>query len=216
MTKRLGLTLLVLCLALSLCAVTALAANGSNGIRTIQTANNSNDTLTTPMAEPQDPMSSVIFRHSGFDIQQSIDNGQSWETYSPTEEPDYFTYDEFSEWLEIETAHIQELVEAGEWTEAKASETIANYKAILDGIANGQMVSKRGDPSQDQIFFTLPNMDYPETYQTFLYDGNEFKVFGPFDTEEELYNALEEYTKTQVSVEEMLPAEASALLEKYK
>ena len=203
MTKKIGVTLLALCCALGLCAVTALAANGNNA-------------PATPTVEPQAPVSLAHFRQSGADVQQSIDNGKSWEIYSPVEEPDYFTYNEFSEWLETEMAHIQELVEAGEWTETEASETIANYRAILEGIANGQMVSKRDNLSQDQLFFSLPEMDHPETYQTFLYDGNEYKAFGPFDTEEELYKSLKEYTETQVSMGGMLPAEANALLEKYK
>ena len=100
MTKKLGVTLLALCCALGLCAVTALAANGNNA-------------PATPTVEPQAPVSLAHFRQSGADVQQSIDNGKSWEIYSPVEEPDYFTYNEFSEWLETEMAHIQELVEAG-------------------------------------------------------------------------------------------------------
>ena len=78
------------------------------------------------------------------------------------------------------------------------------------------MVSKRDSSSQDQIFFSLPEMNHPETYQTYLYDGNSYTNFGPFDTEKELYNALQEYTEEQVSAGRMLPAEANALLEQYK
>lgn len=204
MAKKIGLLLPALCCTLGLCTVTAFAASESN------------NTSVSPTAERQTLMSSVLFRQNRVDVQQSTDDGKSWEIYSPTDETEYFTYEEFSEWLETETKHIQELVDAGEWTQAEASETIANYRAILNDIANGQMVSKRNNSSQDQLFFSLPNMEHPETYQTFLYDGNEFKAFGPYDTEEDLYNAIKEYTETQVSKGGMLPAEADALLEKYE
>lgn len=204
MTKKLGLLLLVLCLALSLCAVTAFAANSDN------------NAPSAPTTEPQTAISEVSFRQNGTAIQQSMDGGKSWEAYTLAEEAGYFTYDEFAAWLEVETANIQALVEAGEWTQDEADKALENYKAILDGIANGQMVSKRDNPSQDQMFFSLPEMSRPETYQTYLYDGNSYTNFGPFDTEEELYNALQKYTEEQVSAGEMLPAEANALLEQYK
>lgn len=204
MAKKLGLLSLVLCMALGLCAVTAFAANSSD------------NAPSAPTAEPQTAISEVSFRQNGTDIQQSMDGGKSWGTYTPVEETDYFTYDEFAAWLEVETANIQALVEVGEWTQDEADKTLENYKAILDGIANGQMVSKRDSSSQDLIFFSLPEMNHPETYQTYLYDGNSYTNFGPFDTEKELYNALQEYTEEQVSAGRMLPAEANALLEQYK
>ena len=204
MTKKLGLLLLVLCLALSLCAVTAFAANSDN------------NAPSAPTTEPQTAISEVSFRQNGTAIQQSMDGGKSWEAYTLAEEADYFTYDEFAAWLEVETANIQALVEAGEWTQDEADKALENYKAILDGIANGQMVSKRDNPSQDQMFFSLPEMSRPETYQTYLYDGTSYTNFGPFDTEEELYNALQKYTEEQVSAGKMLPAEANALLGQYK
>ena len=39
---------------------------------------------------------------------------------------------------------------------------------------------------------------------------------GPFDTEEELFKALKEYTDTEVEAGTMSQAEATALLEKYQ
>ena len=41
-------------------------------------------------------------------------------------------------------------------------------------------------------------------------------IIGPFDTEEELFNALKEYTDTEVEAGTMSQAEATALLEKYQ
>ena len=57
-------------------------------------------------------VSSVLFRQDGADIQQSTDEGKTWQSYSPIEETDYFTYDEFSAWIENETENIQKLVDA--------------------------------------------------------------------------------------------------------
>lgn len=63
---------------------------------------------------------------------------------------------------------------------------------------------------------SMPDNAQPEQYQTFVFDGNTYKSIGPFDTEEELFNALKEYTDTEVEAGTMSQAEATALLEKYQ
>ena len=73
MAKKLGLLSLVLCMALGLCAVTAFAANSSD------------NAPSAPTAEPQTAISEVSFRQNGTDIQQSMDGGKSWGTYTPVE-----------------------------------------------------------------------------------------------------------------------------------
>ena len=161
-------------------------------------------------------VSSVLFRQDGADIQQSTDEGKTWQSYSPIEETDYFTYDEFSAWIENETETIQKLVDAGEWTEAEATEALEYYDEILKSILEGKMVGKRASSSDDQLFFSMPDNAQPEQYQTFVFDGNTYKSIGPFDTEEELFNALKEYTDTEVEAGTMSQAEATALLEKYQ
>ena len=161
-------------------------------------------------------VSSVLFRQDGADIQQSTDEGKTWQSYSPIEETDYFTYDEFSAWIENETENIQKLVDAGEWTEAEATEALEYYDKILKSILEGKMVGKRASSSDDQLFFSMPDNAQPEQYQTFVFDGNTYKSIGPFDTEEELFNALKEYTDTEVEAGTMSQAEATALLEKYQ
>lgn len=161
-------------------------------------------------------VSSVLFRQDGADIQQSTDEGKTWQSYSPIEETDYFTYDEFSAWIENETENIQKLVDAGEWTEAEATEALEYYDEILKSILEGKMVGKRASSSDDQLFFSMPDNAQAEQYQTFVFDGNTYKSIGPFDTEEELFNALKEYTDTEVEAGTMSQAEATALLEKYQ
>lgn len=171
---------------------------------------------TQALIETQSPVSSVFFRQSGADIQQSVDEGKTWESYSPAEETDYFTYDAFSAWLETETENIQKLVEAGEWTEAEAAEALARYDEIRKSILEGRMVGKRASASAEQLFFSMPQSTRLEQYQTFVFDGRTYERIGPFDTQEELFNALKDYTDAEVEAGTMTQAEAAALLEKHQ
>ena len=171
---------------------------------------------TQALIETQSPVSSVLFRQSGADIQQSVDEGKTWEGYSPIEETDYFTYNEFSAWLETETENIQKLVDAGELTESEAAEALACYDEILKSILEGKMVGKRTSSNDDQLFFSMPGNTRPEQYQTFVFDGSTYKSIGPFDTQEELFHALKDYTDAKVEAGTMTQAEATALLEKYQ
>lgn len=181
MAKKIGIIVL-LCFSLCVGGVSAFANEGHD------------ETDTQTLIETQPPVSSVLFRQDGADIQQSTDEGKTWQSYSPIEETDYFTYDEFSAWIENETENIQKLVDAGEWTEAEATEALEYYDEILKSILEGKMVGKRASSSDDQLFFSMPDNAQPEQYQTFVFDGNTYKSIGPFDTEEELFNALKEYT----------------------
>lgn len=201
MAKKIGIIVL---LCFSLCVGGVSAFEGHD------------ETDTQTLIETQPPVSSVLFRQDGADIQQSTDEGKTWKSYSPIEETDYFTYDEFSAWIENETENIQKLVDAGEWTEAEATEALEYYDEILKSILEGKMVGKRASSSDDQLFFSMPDNAQPEQYQTFVFDGNTYKSIGPFDTEEELFNALKEYTDTEVEAGTMSQAEATALLEKYQ
>lgn len=203
MAKKIGIIVL-LCFSLCVGGVSAFANEGHD------------ETDTQTLIETQHPVSSVLFRQDGADIQQSTDEGKTWQSYSPIEETDYFTYDEFSAWIENETENIQKLVDAGEWTEAEATEALEYYDEILKSILEGKMVGKRASSSDDQLFFSMPDNAQPEQYQTFVFDGNTYKSIGPFDTEEELFNALKEYTDTEVEAGTMSQAEATALLEKYQ
>ena len=200
MAKKLGIIVL-LCFSLCVGGVSAFADEGHA------------EADTQTLIETQPPVSSVLFRQDGADIQQSTDEGKTWQSYSPIEETDYFTYDEFSAWIENETENIQKLVDAGEWTEAEATEALEYYDEILKSILEGKMVGKRASSSDDQLFFSMPDNAQPEQYQTFVFDGNTYKSIGPFDTEEELFNALKDYTDTEVEAGTMTQAEATASLD---
>ena len=203
MAKKIGIIVL-LCFSLCVGGVSAFANEGHD------------ETDTQTLIETQPPVSSVLFRQDGADIQQSTDEGKTWQSDSPIEETDYFTYDEFSAWIENETENIQKLVDAGEWTEAEATEALEYYDEILKSILEGKMVGKRASSSDDQLFFSMPDNAQAEQYQTFVFDGNTYKSIGPFDTQEELFNALKDYTDAEVEAGTMTQAEATALLEKYQ
>ena len=162
MAKKIGIIVL-LCFSLCVGGVSAFANEGHD------------ETDTQTLIETQPPVSSVLFRQDGADIQQSTDEGKTWQSYSPIEETDYFTYDEFSAWIENETENIQKLVDAGEWTEAEATEALEYYDEILKSILEGKMVGKRASSSDDQLFFSMPDNAQAEQYQTFVFDGNTYK-----------------------------------------
>ena len=82
--------------------------------------------------------------------------------------------------------------------QAEATEALEYYDEILKSILEGKMVGKRASSSDDQLFFSMPDNAQPEQYQTFVFDGNTYKSIGPFDTEEELFNALKDYTDAEV------------------
>lgn len=130
MAKKIGIIVL-LCFSLCVGGVSAFANEGHD------------ETDTQTLIETQPPVSSVLFRQDGADIQQSTDEGKTWKSYSPIEETDYFTYDEFSAWIENETENIQKLVDAGEWTEAEATEALEYYDEILKSILEGQNGRKK-------------------------------------------------------------------------
>lgn len=169
-----------------------------------------------PLSSEAMPLSTVIVRQNGDTVEQSYDNGITWENYTYKETHDFFTYDEYVQWVETEKEAIQKLVEAGEWSQKQADEVISRYDEVLSKIKGGLMVSQRKDYDEEQIFFSLPEGMHTEGYQTFVYDGDSFKNFGPFETKEELYNALKEYSDGQVTSGIMSQADANDLLKKYK
>ena len=79
MAKKLEL---LFCYAFSLCRWCPAFANEGH-----------DETDTQTLIETQPPVSSVLFRQDGADIQQSTDEGKTWKSYSPIEETGTFIYD---------------------------------------------------------------------------------------------------------------------------
>lgn len=158
----------------------------------------------------------AIFQQNGITQQASYDGGDTWNATPVIEMPEFYSYDEFEEWIKNETVNLQELVAAGEISQSEANAIIAQYETILSEIKDGVQISKRTSYDEEQLYFSLPNNSESESFQTALYDGNSYHNFGPYDTKAELYAALEKYTSEQVELGNMTENEVNTILSKYK
>lgn len=77
MAKKIGIIVL-LCFSLCVGGVSAFANEGHD------------ETDTQTLIETQPPVSSVLFRQDGADIQQSTDEGKTWQSYLAPFNPDFF------------------------------------------------------------------------------------------------------------------------------
>ena len=158
----------------------------------------------------------AIFQQNGITQQTSYDGGDTWNAAPVIEMPEFYSYDEFEEWIKNETVNLQELVAAGEISQSEVNGIIAQYETILSEIKDGVQISKRTSYEEEQLYFSLPNNSESESFQTVLYDGNSYHNFGPYDTKAELYAALEKYTSEQVELGNMTENEVNTILSKYK
>ena len=158
----------------------------------------------------------AIFQQNGITQQTSYDGGDTWNAAPVIEMPEFYSYDEFEEWIKNETVNLQELVAAGEISQSEVNAIIAQYETILSEIKDGVQISKRTSYEEEQLYFSLPNNSESESFQTVFYDGNSYHNFGPYDTKAELYAALEKYTSEQVELGNMTENEVNTILSKYK
>lgn len=158
----------------------------------------------------------AIFQQNAITQQTSYDGGDTWNAAPVIEMPEFYSYDEFEEWIKNETVNLQELVAAGEISQSEVNAIIAQYETILSEIKDGVQISKRTSYEEEQLYFSLPNNSESESFQTVLYDGNSYHNFGPYDTKAELYAALEKYTSEQVELGNMTENEVNTILSKYK
>ena len=88
-----------------------------------------------------------------------------YEKLYPTQDIEWWTYDEYKAWLDNEKVQLQSMlgekgsVNGGEefvWTQAKIDETIALYEEILQDLKNGMMYSKTVDGQDDMLVIYNP------------------------------------------------------------
>ena len=115
-------------------------------------------------SESKETMMSYVNTEDG-KTYYSLDGGETWEALTdeefeqryPTPKVEWWTYEEYKEWLEQEKETLQSLIGEKAWTGGKGwftwtqedvDETIALYEEILEEIKNGVKVSKSvdGDP----------------------------------------------------------------------
>lgn len=101
-------------------------------------------------------LSSVIISQDEGTLKSSYDGGNTWEPFASGETHDFYSHDEFSEWIKEQEAEISKLVEAGEWTQEKADAAIQQYYDLSASLDNGLLISKRKSDTDDQYFMSFP------------------------------------------------------------
>lgn len=224
--KKTSLMGIVLSLVLVMSTVTVFATNATAANNP---ATNNNYTMT-------DIASATVISSNDASgkIQISTDNGKTWmneeefEKAYPTPEIEWWTYDEYKEWLDNEKIQLQDMI--GEkgwnptegwyvWTQEMVDETIEMYEGFLENIKNGMKLSKTVDGSSDKAMMSYYPSDIATTtgYEVYIRnDKGEEAQFGPYDTKEELLAQVRPYCDTQVKAGNMTQQEADEILSKYE
>lgn len=161
-------------------------------------------------------LSTVMIRQDEDTLTSSYDGGNTWNPFSYGETHKFYSHNEFSAWIKEQETEISALVEAGEWTQEEADAVIHHYYELLERLDDGLFIGKRESDTDDHYFISYPNAAHTEGFQTVVYTENGYKFIGPYDTEKELYEALEAYTELQVGAGIMTADEAKTILRKYK
>ena len=166
-------------------------------------------------------------------IYYSADGGETFfnekefnEKY-PSPEVEWWTYEEYKDWLDNERIQLQSMLGEkawtggrGEfvWTQEMIDETIASYEEILQKIENGVKVSKTVDGSEEIQIATYDDKEhFMESVEgAAIASDKETKVFGPYDTKEELLDAIKSYCEEQVRLGNMTQQAADEIIEKYE
>ena len=161
-------------------------------------------------------LSTVMIRQDEDTLTSSYDGGNTWNPFSYEETHDFYSHNEFSSWIKEQETEISALVEAGEWTQENADAVIQHYYELLERLDDGLLIGKRESDTDDQYFISYPNSAHTEGFQTVIYTENGYEFIGTYDTEKELYEALEAYTELQVEAGNMTADEAKTILKKYE
>ncbi len=144
----------------------------------------------------------------------------------PTPEVEWWTYDEYKAWMEQTLSDMQALVgdtNTGYYdkegnlhsiTQEDVDNSRANYNDILNDIKNGIKVSKSVD-GQDKMMISYDAEDFQVGagyIMTIANDNSEPVVFGPFETKEQLLEAVKPYCEKQVQSGNMTRDEADNII----
>lgn len=142
----------------------------------------------------------------------------------PTSKIEWWTYEEYKDWLENEKEQLQSIIGQKAWANGKefiwtqeiVDETVAMYEGFLQDIKNGRMLSKSvdGDPNLMVGFDPKDSTSVSDYMVGVTLKNGEERVFGPYLTKEELLAALEPFCKAQVALGNMEQAEVDMLLGK--
>ncbi|WP_440286894.1 M56 family metallopeptidase [Eshraghiella crossota] len=225
-TKKTTIVMLVAS-AIVIIGVTGIFAISSNASDKID--NKNSEYIESTIAE--DVM--LAYNDEDGNIYYSADGGKTFfnekefnEKY-PSPEVEWWTYEEYKEWLDNERIQLQSMLGEkawtggrGEfvWTQELIDETIASYEEILQKIENGVKVSKTVDGSKEIQIATYDDKEhFMESVEgVAIASDKETKVFGPYDTKEELLDAIKPYCEEQVRIGNMTQQEADEIIERYE
>ncbi len=139
---------------------------------------------------------------------------------------EWWTYEEYKDWLENEKVQLQSMIGEkawtggrGEfvWTQEIVDETIAMYEGILEDIKNGMKYSKTVDGETDTMVSYDPGVtSITSGYQLFVkLDNGDEKFFGPYETANELLEVLKPFCEEQVKLGNMQQSEADEIISRY-
>ena len=225
-TKKTTIVMLVAS-AIVIIGVTGTFATSANASDKID--NKNSEYIESTIAE--DVM--LAYNDEDGNIYYSADGGETFfnekefnEKY-PSPEVEWWTYEEYKEWLDNERIQLQSMLGEkawtggrGEfvWTQEMIDETIASYEEILKKIEDGVKVSKTVDGSEEIQIATYDDKEhFMESVEgAAIASDKETKVFGPYDTKEELLDAIKSYCEEQVRLGNMTQKEADEIIEKYE
>ena len=165
------------------------------------------------------------------EIHYVLDDGNTTRTLSaeefeqeyPSSDIEWWTYDEYKNWLDNEKETLQSIIGQKGWTSAHGEfvwtqemidETIAEYEKVLQDIKDGMMYSKTVDGEQDiMVGYNPEDTVTSSSYDYFVkLENGEEKLFGPYDTTDELLAAVESFCNDQIKLGNMDQSEAREII----
>lgn len=164
-------------------------------------------------------------------IVYSLDDGNTWisqkefEEEYPTHNIEWWTYDEYAEYIEQQKVSLQEMVNnhitgytenRGDfiWTQELADETIQKYEQNLQQIKNGVKISKSIEGLDDDCGYESYSLDPKSlpviSYEISLPDSSTKQFTGENKTE--IIEKVKDYCKQQIEAGKLTQDEADKIL----
>ena len=153
-------------------------------------------------------------------------NEEEFEQQYPTSDIEWWTYEEYKDWLENEKVQLQSMIGEkawtggrGEfvWTQEIVDETIAMYEDILEDIKHGMLYSKTVDGETNiTVGYDQGVTSTAYGYQLFVkLDNGDEKFSGPYETAKELLAELKPFCEKQMKLGNMQQSEADEIISRY-
>lgn len=145
-----------------------------------------------------------------------------YEKEFPSPDIEWWTYEEYQEWLETEKQELPKLIGGKAWANGKefiwtqemVDEAIAGYEEELQSIKDGMMLSKTVDGRTDMMIGYDPSCWVSsQAYEigVSLKNGDE-RHFGPYESVEELLAEVQSFCQEQVRLGNMDQSEFDSIM----